>query len=263
MNVLNPIAYVKLDRTIFEGMVGMLGVMTDEVAIEVSSGGLHCFLSDKDHFAMASVNIPREALLSCDVQGEKAVVSFDKRRYGLFMDATGGSEIVEMYIYAVKDASNVLSYRTVLMANGVEVPIWIENLAPGEPKMPTLEWPVSVEVKVEDMRRALKLIEEVAPFAVMRIDNGELVVHSSHDYVKGTGGYSHTEGARVTLKDVIIDGDDDAASSFLLHYIAELFKVVPTEKCTMFLGSEFPISIEYDIGKGALVDFVHGQGTED
>jgi hypothetical protein len=120
----------------------------------------------------------------------------------------------------------------------------------------SLEWPVRVDVDSDELGRALELTGDFTFRVVLRVVDGKLIVHSFHDYAEKSGGYSKSEGARVTLQNTLLNGEEDAASVFLLNPLRKVVAAIPSDMCTLMLGSDLPVGIHYELGKGARVIFI-------
>ena len=120
----------------------------------------------------------------------------------------------------------------------------IDTTGMSEPKVPNLNLPAKVTLKIEDISQGIKASESVSDHIALTVtkDSFEMVCEGDTDQVQ-----------MKLLKDQLIELEcvDKVKSLFPLEYFSNMMRAIPSQaKITLNLGNDYPVKIEFSIANG-------------
>ena len=111
-----------------------------------------------------------------------------------------------------------------------------------EPKIPALEFSTRVVVDADDFKRTIKAAERIGDHIAMGVEGDKF-------YMEAEG---EMEKMRFSLrKDELLHlSGSDCRSLFSLEYLAAMAKGISSETLTLFIGTDYPLKMEFEIAEG-------------
>ena len=111
-----------------------------------------------------------------------------------------------------------------------------------EPKMPSLNFSTKVAMDAAEFNKVLKAAEKISDMIAIGVQNGSFFVEAEGDM----------ETMRYSLhKDELMHlSGSDCRSLFSLEYLAAMAKGISSETLTLFIGTDYPLKMEFEIADG-------------
>ncbi len=111
-----------------------------------------------------------------------------------------------------------------------------------EPKLPELDFSTRVVLDADDFKRTIKAAEKIGEHIAMGVEGDEFYMESE----------SEMEKMRFSLRgdELLALSGGDARSLFSLEYLTAMSKGISSETLTIFLGTDYPLKMEFEIAEG-------------
>jgi proliferating cell nuclear antigen len=213
-----------------------ISTLVDEARFRITPQGLSVKAVDPANVAMVSFELSKEAFDSFEAtEGELGI---DLTKLTGVMEMADKSDIIELEL---DEASHKLIVRMRGLAYTMSLldPSSIRK----EPKVPSLDLPVHIVIRGEDIKRAVKAAEKVSDYMSMGVRGDVFFMEAEGD----------TDKVLVELgKEQLIDLQaTDAKSLFSLDYLSDMSKILgKSNEVTIDLGKDFPLKIRIKIAEG-------------
>ena len=120
----------------------------------------------------------------------------------------------------------------------------IDTTGMSEPKLPNLNLPAKVSLKIDDIAQGIKASESVSDHIALTVtsDSFEMVCEGDTDQVQ-----------LKLPKDKLLELEcgEKVRSLFPLEYFSNMMRAIPSQaKITLNLGNDYPVKIEFKIAEG-------------
>ncbi|MFU8767800.1 MAG: DNA polymerase sliding clamp, partial [Candidatus Methanoperedens sp.] len=191
---------------------------------------------DPANVAMVSFELSKDAFDSFEAsEGELGI---DLAKLSSIMDMADKTDNIELEL-------DENTHKLVIQMRGLSYTMSL--LDPSsirkEPKVPTLDLPVRIVIRGEDIKRAVKAAEKVSDYMYMGANGDIFFMEAEGD----------TDKVRVEMaKDQLIDmSSGDARSLFSLDYLTDISKVAgKAPEVTIDIGKDYPLKLKIKIADG-------------
>jgi len=226
----------RVDASILRDCVDAVLAVVDEARLKIGEEAWKVRAVDPANVALVDLELKREAFgeynAESEREGEKVVgVPFDKLR--------------EVLRFAVGDVSiNIDNDKIGLQSSAYAYTLTLLDPSSlrGEPKIPELEFSTRVVVDADDFKKVLKAAEKISDQIAIGVQNESFFVEAEGDM----------ETMRYSLhKDEVMHlSGSDCRSLFSLEYLAAMAKGISSETLTLFIGTDYPLKMEFEIAEG-------------
>ncbi len=230
-------AAIKADK--LKDALGVIRTITNEAIFKVTESGITVNAVDPATVAMIRFELNKDAFSLFEVTDCEIGVDIPKLHDKIEM--AGKEKDIELELDEV-------SHKLSIQMHGLTYTISLLNPSSiqKEPKVPSLELPVKVEIKGEDLKRAVKAAEKVADYMFVGTEAGCLLMSAEGD----------TDSVQLLMgKEQCISMNPgvqgDIRSLFSLDYLSDIAKVASSaSSVALELGKDFPILIKFKIADG-------------
>ncbi len=213
-----------------------VSTLVDEAKFKINPDGISVRAVDPANVAMVSLDIAKDAFDSFEAtEGELGI---DLTKLNGIMEMADKSDNIELDL-------DETAHKLVVRMRGLSYTMSL--LDPSsirkEPKVPSLDLPVRIIIKGEDMKRAIKAAEKVSDYMSMGT-RGEIF------FMEAEG---DTDNVRIEMtKEQLIDiKSGEAKSLYSLDYLADISKILgKASEVTIDLGKDYPLKIRFKIAEG-------------
>jgi len=229
----------RIDASLLKECVDAITAVVDESRLKISDDGWRVRAVDAANVALIDFELRREAFDEYENQTDEEQemeigVDFSKLSDILRVGWRKGDITLELND-KLHVKMNALSYTLSLIS--------IETLRK-EPKLPSLEFPTRVVLDAEDFRKVIKVAEKMGDHIVMGVSGDVFFMEAE----------SEMDSMRFELRreELLSLSGDNARSIFSLDYIAAMSRAMNVETVTLYLGTDYPLRIEFELADGAV-----------
>lgn len=216
--------------------VESISALVDEAKFRITPEGISVKAVDPANVAMVSFELSKDAFDSFEAsEGELGI---DLAKLSSIMDMADKTDNIELEL-------DENSHKLVIQMRGLSYTMSL--LDPSsirkEPKVPTLDLPVRIVIRGEDIKRAVKAAEKVSDYMYMGANGDIFFMEAEGD----------TDKVRIEMaKDQLIDmSSGDARSLFSLDYLTDISKVAgKAPEVTIDIGKDYPLKLKIKIAEG-------------
>ena len=213
-----------------------ISALVDEAKFRITPEGITVKAVDPANVAMVSFELSKDAFDSFEAsEGELGI---DLTKLGSILDMADKADNIELEL-------DENTHKLVIIMSGLSYTMSL--LDPSsirkEPKVPTLDLPVRVVIRGEDVKRAVKAAEKVSDYMSIGV-NGDLF------FMEAEG---DTDKVLVEMtKDQLIDiKSGEAKSLFSLDYLLDISKIAgKSGEVTLDIGKDYPLKLNIKIAEG-------------
>ena len=226
----------RIDAALLRECVDAVLAVVDEARLKIGESAWKVRAVDPANVALVDLELKREAFdeynTEGEAEGEKVVgVPFDKLR--------------EVLRFAVGDVSlDIDNDKMALQSSAYAYTLTLLDPSSlrGEPKIPELEFSTRVVVDADGFKKVLKAAEKISDQIAIGVQNNTFFVEAEGDM----------ETMRYSLhKDELMHlSGSDCRSLFSLEYLAAMAKGISSETLTLFIGTDYPLKMEFEIADG-------------
>ena len=216
--------------------VESISALVDEAKFRITPEGISVKAVDPANVAMVSFELSKDAFDSFEAsEGELGI---DLTKLGSILDMADKADNIELEL-------DENTHKLVIIMSGLSYTMSL--LDPSsirkEPKVPTLDLPVRIVIRGEDIKRAVKAAEKVGDYMSMGV-NGEI-------FFMGAEGDTDKVLVEMT-KDQLIDFKaGEAQSLFSLDYLSDISKIAgKASEVTIDIGKDYPLKLNIKIAEG-------------
>lgn len=222
-------------------LVTIVSTLVDEAKFSITPDGVQLRAVDAAHVAMVDLRLNKEAFE--EYKAEDSDLGIDVAKLDQFLRLAKAGEAVDIVNDEEKRKLNVS------VGNTTKRMSLIDTTGMSEPRVPTLNLPAKVSLKIEDISQGIKASESVSDHIALTATKEyfEMVCEGDTDQVQ-----------MKLMKDQLIEleCEEKVKSLFPLEYFSNMVRAVPSQsKITLNLGNDYPVKIEFQIagGNGSVV----------
>jgi len=222
-------------------LVSIVSTLVDEAKFSITPDGIQLRAVDPAHVAMVDLKLNKGAFE--EYKADDSEIGIDVTKLDQFLRLAKAGETIDISNDEDKKRLNVA------VGNTTKRMSVIDTTGMSEPKVPNLNLPAKVSMKIEDISQGIKASESVSDHIALTVtkDFFEMVCEGDTDQVQ-----------MKLLKDQLLELEcsDKVKSLFPLEYFSNMMRAIPSQsKITLNLGNDYPVKIEFQIagGNGSVV----------
>ncbi len=226
----------KARADILKEVVNVVSTLVDEAKFSISADGLSLRAVDPAHIAMVDLSLGKDAFE--EFKADETEIGLDIDKLSQFLKLARGDDAVDMKHDEDKRRLNIV------VGDVTRRMSLIDTTGMSDPKVPNLELPAKLSVKVDDLVQGIKASETVSDHIalVASPDSFEMTCEGDMDQVNWKKAKKDMES---------LDTPSSVRSLFPLEYFSNMLRAVPTgNPVTMHLGNDYPVRVEFKIAGG-------------
>ncbi len=217
-------------------VVNVISTLVDEAKFTVNAEGLTIRAVDPAHIAMVDLKLGKEAFE--EFKADESEIGLDIDKLSQFLKLARADDIVDIKHDEDKRRLNIV------VGDITRRMSLIDTTGMSDPKVPSLNLPAKLTVKVDDLVQGIRASETVSDHIALQAspDNFEMTCEGDLDHVSW-------KKAKKDLEE--LNTPSSVRSLFPLEYFANMLKAVSSgSSVTMFLGNDYPVKVEFKIAGG-------------
>jgi proliferating cell nuclear antigen len=226
----------KARADILKEVVNVVSTLVDEAKFSMNSDGLTLKAVDPAHIAMVDLSLGKDAFE--EFKADEVEIGIDIDKLSQFLKLARSDDIIDVKHDEDKRRLNIavgdITRRMSL----------IDTTGMSDPKVPSLNLPVTLTVKVDDLVQGIKASETVSDhIALVASPEGfEMTCEGDMDQVNWKKSKKDMES---------LEAPSSVRSLFPLEYFSNMLRAVPSGSLvTMHLGNDYPVRVEFKIAGG-------------
>lgn len=226
----------KVKANVLKGIIDATTTLVDEVKLHITPEGISLKAVDPAHVAMVDLSL-----------GSKAFAEYKASDIELGLDLDKLKEILKL---ASSEDTIGLEYKedqnrlVVTVGNLVRRMSLTDTAGMPDPKVPNLNLPNRVKVKVAELSQGIKASESVSDHISLVCDENAFELNAEGD--TDTVNLKLTKNQLVELK-----ASERTKSLFSLDYFSNMVKAADNGgDISLALGSDYPVRVEFDFAQG-------------
>ncbi|OGS44215.1 MAG: proliferating cell nuclear antigen (pcna) [Euryarchaeota archaeon RBG_13_57_23] len=217
-------------------VVNVISTLVDEAKFTLNAEGLTIRAVDPAHIAMVDLKLGKEAFE--EFKADESEIGLDIDKLNQFLKLARADDIVEIKHDEDKRRLNIV------VGDITRRMSLIDTTGMSDPKVPSLNLPAKLTVKVDDLVQGIKASETVSDHIAL--------VASQESFEMTCEGDLDQVSWKKSKKDLEeLDTPSSVRSLFPLEYFANMLKAVSSgSSVTMFLGNDYPVKVEFKIAGG-------------
>ncbi len=226
----------KARAEVLKEVVNVVSTLVDEAKFTVNAGGLTLRAVDPAHIAMVDLTLGKEAFE--EFKAEETEIGIDIEKLAQFLKLARADDVVDMKHDEEKRRLNIV------VGDITRRMSLIDTTGMSDPKVPSLNLPAKLTVKVDDLVQGIRASESVSDHIALIAspDGFEMLCEGDMDQVDWKKG----------KKDLpMLEAPSSVRSLFPLEYFSNMLKAVSSgNEVTMHLGNDYPVKVEFNIAGG-------------
>ena len=226
----------KARADILKEVVNVVSTLVDEAKFIINAEGLSLRAVDPAHIAMVDLSLAKDAFEDFKAEDEELGIDIDKMSQ--FLKLARGDDVV--YMKHDEDKRRL----SIVVGDITRRMSLIDTTGMSDPKVPSLNLPAKVTVKVDDLVQGIKASETVSDHIALTVtpEDFEMTCEGDLDQV-------NWKKAKKDLEE--LESPSSVRSLFPLEYFSNMLKAVPSgSSVTMHLGNDYPVKVEFKIAGG-------------
>lgn len=226
----------KARADILKEVVNVVSTLVDEAKFSITAEGLSLRAVDPAHIAMVDLSLGKEAFE--EFKADEAEIGLDIDKLSQFLKLARGDDVIDMKHDEDKRRLNIV------VGDVTRRMSLIDTTGMSDPKVPNLELPAKLSVKVDDLVQGIKASETVSDHIALLAspDAFEMTCEGDMDQVNWKKAKKDMES---------LETPSSVRSLFPLEYFSNMLRAVPTGNLvTMHLGNDYPVRVEFKIAGG-------------
>lgn len=225
----------KAKANVFKETIGVISPLVNEAKFKLTSKGISIQAVDPAHVAMAYLEIKDKAFE--EYKASEMELGIDLDKLNSILRLASSDDIISLE-YDEKTNQLKISIGNLVRKMGL-----IDTAGMPDSKIPALELPAKMIIKVSELKKGIQASEQVSDHLALTIDKERFELTAEGD----------TDTVNLKLpKDLLIElkvsGSGKFRSLFSIDYLSNMIKTVKEDgEITIFLGSDNPARIEYSI----------------
>jgi len=226
----------KARADILKEVVNVVSTLVDEAKFSISADGLTLRAVDPAHIAMVDLTLGKDAFE--EFKADEAEIGLDIDKLSQFLKLARGDDVVDMKHDEDKRRLNIA------VGDVTRRMSLIDTTGMSDPKVPNLELPAKLTVKVDDLIQGIKASETVS-------DHIALVASPDAFEMTCEGDMDQVNWKKVKKDMESLETPSSVRSLFPLEYFSNMLRAVPSGSLvTMHLGNDYPVRVEFKIAGG-------------
>ena len=226
----------KARADVLKEVVNVVSTLVDEAKFIVSSDGLMIRAVDPAHIAMVDLKLSKEAFE--EFKADDAEIGLDIDKLSQFLKLAKGDDHVDLKHDEDKRRMNI-SVGDITRRMSL-----IDTTGMSDPKVPSLNLPAKVSLKVDELVQGIKASETVS-------DHIALVASPEGFEMTCEGDMDQVQWKKAKKDLVSLEAPSSVRSLFPLEYFSNMLKAVPAgSEVSMQLGNDYPVKVEFNIAGG-------------
>ena len=226
----------KARADVLKEVVNVVSTLVDEAKFTMNADGLTIRAVDPAHIAMVDLTLSKDAFE--EFKADESEIGLDIDKLSQFLKLARSNEIVDIKHDEEKRRLNIV------IGDITRRMSLIDTTGMSDPKVPNLNLPATVTLKVDDLVQGIKASETVSDhIALVASPEGfEMTCEGDMDQVQW----------RKAKKDLeSLESPSSVRSLFPLEYFANMLRAVSAGVAvTMHLGNDYPVKVEFKIAGG-------------
>jgi len=217
-------------------LVTIVSTLVDEAKFMITTDGISLRAVDPAHVAMVNLKLNKEAFE--EYKADESELGIDVAKLEQFLRLAKAGDIIDIVNDEEKRRLNVA------VGNTTKRMSLIDTTGMSEPKLPNLNLPAKVSLKIDDISQGIKASESVSDHIALNVtsDSFEMICEGDTDQVQ-------LKLAKDKLLELECEGK--VRSLFPLEYFSNMMRAIPSQaKITLNLGNDYPVKIEFKIADG-------------
>ena len=226
----------KARADILKEVVNVVSTLVDEAKFIVNANGLSIRAVDPAHIAMVDLTLGKEAFE--EFKADESEIGLDIDKLSQFLKLAKSDEIVSLTHDEDKRRLNIV------VGDITRRMSLIDTTGMSDPKVPSLNLPAKVSLKVDDLVQGIKASETVSDHIalVATPESFEMTCEGDMDQVQWMKAKKDLES---------LECPSSVRSLFPLEYFANMLKAVSAgSSVSMNLGNDYPVKVEFKIAGG-------------
>lgn len=226
----------KARADILKEVVNVVSTLVDEAKFVVTSDGLVLRAVDPAHIAMVDLSLGKDAFE--EFKADEAEIGIDIDKLSQFLKLARGDDVIDLKHDEEKRRLNIV------VGDITRRMSLIDTTGMSDPKVPNLELPAKLTVKVDDLVQGIKASETVSDHIAL--------IASPESFEMTCEGDMDQVNWKKSKKDMeALETPSSVRSLFPLEYFSNMLKAVPSgSSVTMHLGNDYPVRVEFKIAGG-------------
>ncbi|HLH86476.1 MAG TPA: DNA polymerase sliding clamp [Thermoplasmataceae archaeon] len=212
----------------------LLNTVVTEAKFKLEKNGLSVKAVDPAHVAMVCIDVPREAFLEYQLDGEEEI-ALDVERLKSVLKLAGSNDQV-----IVTKEKEKLKFDINTVSKSISL---LDNNSVTTPRVPQISSDSYVVLSKSDLEKGLRAAEDVSDSIRLILSASEFRARSASD---------SEESELVLPKDMLkeLKCKDSVKSSYPLEYLLKLVKsLASAEELKLSFKDDYPLSIEFLLGQ--------------
>ena len=225
---------VMSDSKLLKSSIDAISNLIDEAGISVDSEGLKLRAMDPAHVALVDFQLTKEAFDNFEAT-EPVVLGVDLERLNTILKRAGPNEMINLGLDEDKNMLKIKIKNT--STRTFSLPLI--DVSDEELKVPSLDFPSSVEIHPNILKEAMKDAEIVSDHVTLKTDENSLIISAKGDL--------GNVGVKI-LKDDAIEflTSGEVSSMFSLEYLVDMMKAGDlADTVKINLGNDIPVKLDF------------------
>ncbi len=222
------------DSKLLKSSIDAISNLIDEAGISVDVDGMKLRAMDPAHVALVDFQLTKEAFDNFEVT-EPAVLGVDLERLDTILKRAGPGDMISLDLDEDKNMLRIKIKNT--STRTFSLPLI--DVSDEELKVPSLDFPSSVEIHPGVLKEAIKDAEIVSDHVTLKTDESNLYI-----IAKGDLGNVNVK----IQKDDTIEflGGEEVSSMFSLEYLVDMMKASHlADSVKINLGKDIPVRLDF------------------
>jgi len=226
----------KARADVLKEVVNVISTLVDEAKFTMNADGLTIKAVDPAHIAMVDLILSKDAFE--EYKADESEIGLDIDKLSQFLKLARSNEIIDLKHDEEKRRLNIV------IGDITRRMSLVDTTGMSDPKVPNLNLPATVTLKVDDLVQGIKASETVSDhIALVASPEGfEMTCEGDLDQVQWKKAKKDLEG---------LESPSSVRSLFPLEYFANMLRAVSAGVAvTMHLGNDYPVKVEFKIADG-------------
>ncbi len=226
----------KARADILKEVVNVVSTLVDEAKFSITAEGLALRAVDPAHIAIIDLSLGKDAFE--EFKADETEIGLDIDKLSQFLKLARGDDVVDMKHDEDKRRLNIV------VGDVTRRMSLIDTTGMTDPKVPSLELPAKLSVKVDDLVQGIKASETVSDHIALTAtpESFEMTCEGDMDQVNWKKAKKDME---------VLEAPSSVRSLFPLEYFSNMLRAVPSGNAvTMYLGNDYPVKVEFKIAGG-------------
>jgi len=222
------------DAKLLKSSIEAISNLIDEAGISVDNDGLKLRAMDPAHVALVDFQLVKEAFDNFEVT-ESVVLGVDLERLNTILKRAGSSDMITLSLDEDKNMLKIKIKNT--STRTFSLPLI--DVSDEDLKVPSLDFPSSVEVHPNILKEAIKDAEIVSDHVTLKTDENNL-------YISAKGDLGNVS-VKVLKDDAIaFMSGGEVSSMFSLEYLVDMMKASDlADTVKINLGDNIPVRLDF------------------